>query len=276
MMTGALAAKYANAVQIIRQMPSVLVAYSGGVDIALVLAIAHGELHDRALACIGVSPSYPQRELRDAVAFAKSLGARYRLVYTSEQHDRRYLENHNDRCYFCKSDLYARLRSLAQREGFGTILNGVHADDLDDHAHGIQAASENRVRSPLLEAGIQKDEVRRIAQALGLAVWDKPAMACLSSRIPSGTPITIGLLHQVELAEAVLADLDFRQFRVRHHGQIARIELPVDELPRAIEFREAIINGIRGAGYRFVTLDLAGFRSGLAPLETLIGKRGEG
>ena len=264
---------------IMHECDSVLVAYSGGVDSALVMAVAHRELGERALACIGVSPSYPTREMRDAVKLAEQIGVPYRLVNTAEYLDANYAANPTNRCYFCKSELHDQLKKVASEEGWQMVLDGNNSSDLGDYRPGMEAARERGVRSPLIEANVSKAEVRELAHYLGLPVWDKPAMACLSSRVPHGTAITPELLRQIESAEDVLVDLGFRQFRVRHHNELARIELPAEDFPQALAQHTALVAGIRAAGYRFVTLDLAGFRSGslngassaIIPLAAVLG-----
>ncbi len=248
--------------QIVGGCGSALVAYSGGVDSALVMVVAHQELGDRALACIGVSPSYPTREMRSAIDLAEQLGVPYRLIDTEEHLDPSYAANPVDRCYFCKTELHDRLQAVAKAEGWLAVLDGNNASDVGDFRPGMTAAREHNVRSPLLDAGISKDEVRELARQLDLPVWDKPAMACLSSRVPHGTAITPALLRQIEAAEDCLVALGFEQFRVRHHDEIARIELPLADLARAASLHREITASVLAAGYRYVTLDLAGFRSG--------------
>jgi uncharacterized protein len=252
---------------------SALVAYSGGVDSALVLAAAHDELGDRVLGCIGISPSYPHRELMAATDLAKGRGIPYRLVRTQEHLDPRYAANPLNRCYFCKSDLYARLGEIAAAEDFAVILDGTNATDLGDYRPGYRAATERGVRSPLAELNFTKADVRAMARQLGLPVWDKPAMPCLASRVPHGTPVVPLLLRKIEQAEDVLAKLGFRQFRVRHHGDVARVELPTADLQRALSLHSAIDSGIRSAGYRFVCLDLAGFTSGSLNADASVAQR---
>jgi uncharacterized protein len=246
---------------------SVLVAFSGGVDSAVVLGVAKRAMAERrcpgrVLACIGVSPSLPGRERRAAVALAELVGAPWRAVDTDEIDDPQYAANGANRCYFCKLHLHDHLSTIARAEGYQVVVDGNHADDLIDHRHGIAAAKKHGVRSPLAEVGAGKGDVRRMARAIGLPVWDKPAMACLASRVPHGTPVTPQLLRQIDAAEDVLAELGFTQFRVRHHGDVARIEVPVEQLPRAVVLAPQIVERVAACGYRFVTLDLAGFRSG--------------
>jgi uncharacterized protein len=264
-MTESPAAKERVLRTIVRGYRRCIVAFSGGVDSALVVAIAAQELGDDALAITGVSPSLPSAERRAAADFARAVGARHQILDTRELDDPNYASNPANRCYFCKSELYGRLQRVAAAGAYPVIADGLNADDLAEMRHGRRAADEVGVRSPLAEAGFTKADVRALARVLGLDVWDKPAAACLASRFPTGTPITLELLERVEAAELVLARSGVRDYRVRHHGDVARIEVPLDALDLVLEKREAILAGIRATGYRFVSLDLGGYvRGGVA------------
>jgi uncharacterized protein len=248
----------------LRPFTRVLVAYSGGVDSSVVLRVAHEVLGDRAIGVIGRSDSYAKRELELALAQAASFGARVEVVSTGELSDPAFRSNPTDRCYHCKSELYRELDVLARRLGADAIVDGTILDDLDDWRPGRRAAAERAVRSPLAELGFTKADVRTVASHYGLPSTGKPASPCLASRIPYGTEITRENLAMVEAAEELLRSQGFVQLRVRHHGDLARIEVPLDECPRALrpEVRERLVSGLRALGYRHVTLDLEGFRSG--------------
>lgn len=241
---------------------SALVAFSAGVDSTFVLAVAREVLGPGAVALTAHSPSVPQAERAEARALAARLGARHLEVESHEQDDPRYLANGADRCYFCKSELYRLCEQAAHDEGLAAILDGFNADDRRDHRPGHQAALERRIRSPLAEAGLGKDEVRAWSAAYGLPTWDKPQMACLASRIPYGTPVTPERLAQVERAEAGLRALGLRDFRVRHHGDIGRVEVGEGELEAAFARRAALVEAVKAAGFRLAVLDLEPFRSG--------------
>ncbi|MRG95017.1 ATP-dependent sacrificial sulfur transferase LarE [Polyangium spumosum] len=255
------------------ELGSVLVCYSGGVDSAFVLAAAHAALGPRAIGMTAVSPSLAPGEHDEAIAVARSIGADHRLVSSNEIEDPGYVANNPDRCFHCKSELY-RIASQKRAEwGLAAILNGTNVDDLGDYRPGLEAARLAGVVSPLVDLGFTKADVRAGAAAMGLPIWDKPAAACLSSRIPYGTSVTRERLSQIGGFEAALKELGFRQVRVRYHGEIARIELALAELPRAAEpaIRDAIVAAGKQHGFKYVTLDLAGYRVG-SHNELLVGK----
>ncbi len=243
------------------------VAFSGGVDSALVLRACTEFLPaDRVVAVTGRSESLKEAELERASALAASLGVRHEVVATLEMEREEYRRNDGLRCFHCKTELYARVREVAHRLGLPVLLDGLNADDDPAERPGARAAAEASVRSPLRDAGLGKARVRRLARHLGLPVWDKPAEPCLSSRIPFGTPVTVDRLDRVRRAEAVLEGLGFPVHRVRHHGDVARVEIPPADFPRLMEpgVRERILEGVRAAGFPYVAVDLAGFRSGSA------------
>jgi uncharacterized protein len=254
--------KYSKLKQILTELGSVIVAYSGGTDSTLVLKVAHDVLGERAVAMTAVSASLAADERTEAEAIARKIGARHILVETDETSNPDYLANRPNRCFFCKDNTYDKLTAYAQAHDFQAVVDGTNADDAADHRPGRQAARQHQVRSPLLEAGLAKAEIRQLARELGLPNWDKPAAACLSSRIPYGTSITLQALSQVERAEAILHGMGLRQLRVRHHDTIARIEIEPADFPRLLEKREQIVNSFKALGYTYVSLDLSGFRSG--------------
>ena len=241
---------------------SAVVAFSAGVDSTFVLAIAREVLGDAALGLTAHSPSVPEAVRAAARALAARLGARHLEVVSHEQDDPRYVANGSDRCYYCKSELYRLCEATARAEGLRTVLDGFNADDRRDHRPGHQAALERRIRSPLAEAGFTKDEVRAWSAAYGLPTWDKPQMACLASRIPYGTPVTPERLSQVERAEAALRTMGFRDVRVRHHGDIGRLEVGEAELEAAFARRAELAGAVKAAGFKLAVLDLEPFRSG--------------
>ena len=261
-MNDALAAKYEKLQADIRALGRVLVAFSGGVDSSLVAHVAAATLGENALAVTSGSKSLKRSDLKLAGELAEKWGMRHRVIVTDEVANPAYRANPVNRCFHCKTSLYDALARIASEEGFDHILNGTNADDLGDHRPGLRAAANYRVVAPLVDAGFHKADVRALAVELGMENAQKPQAACLSSRFPYGSHITEARLAQVEAAEDALADLGFSQFRVRHHEEVARIELVASELPRALELRAEVERRVKDAGYRYVAVDLGGFRSG--------------
>lgn len=250
--------------KLIGEMQTVLVAYSGGVDSAYLALIAAQELGPKALCILGVSPSVSQVQREEASEIARKFKLNFQTIQTEELENPDYQANPTNRCYFCKTELYGKLSALAEQKGINIILDGTNADDVGDYRPGRQAAQEKNVRSPLVEAGLTKNEIRELSKRHALQTWDKPASPCLSSRIAYGVPVTIERLSKVERGEAVLRKLGFREFRVRLHEQLVRLEIAPNELEKAlnIETAEHLANEFKKIGFRYVTLDLEGFRSG--------------
>ena len=254
--------KWPDLAKIISRMDSVIVAFSGGVDSALVAVAAHQILGQKALAVTAVSPALAQKELEETVRLAESFGFAHRIIHTNEMERDGYVANSPRRCYFCKTELYTQITNLANRESYSWVVNGANTDDIGDYRPGMEAATENKVRSPLVEAGLTKDDVRSIAKSLDIPIWDKPAQPCLSSRIPYGTPVTVETLSKIEQAEDYLRGLGLKAVRARHHDRLCRIETGENEMEFAFAHRKEIVSNIKKIGYLWVSLDMTGLRSG--------------
>lgn len=259
----------------LRHLDSLLVAFSGGADSAYLAWAASQALRQRALAVTALSPSFSEHDRREAAQFASANGLHHEFIATDEFENPLYIANNADRCYHCKDELFDKMESLARERGFAAIAYGINADDTHEFRPGHRAAAEHKILTPLLEAGLSKSEIRALSREAGLATWDRPAAACLSSRVAYGTAVTPGLLSRIERGESFLREVGFRQFRLRAHGDLARVEIAPDELPRALnpEMTQRLAAQLKSLGFTYVTLDLEGYRTG--SLNALLKQRSD-
>ncbi|MDP2939160.1 MAG: ATP-dependent sacrificial sulfur transferase LarE [Candidatus Omnitrophota bacterium] len=254
--------KLNNLKNILRKMQSVVIAYSGGVDSSLLLKVAKDVLKENVLAVIAASETYPETEIKQAERFAKKLKAKYLIIKTDELKNPNFKRNPLNRCFFCKEELFSKLKKIAQENNLNFVVDGSNFDDLKDFRPGSEAAKKLNVRSPLKEARLTKDDIRQLSKRLGLSIWNKPSFACLSSRFPYGMKITKGNLKKIQTAEEFLRNLGFKQVRLRHHKNIARIEVPKVDLPKVLKHKKSIIENLKILGYTYICVDLEGYRSG--------------
>ncbi len=254
--------KLARLQQLLKDLDSVLIAFSGGVDSTFLLKVAHDTLGGKVLAVIAESPTFPEGEVRFAAAMCETFGVKWQTVKTNEFTDENFLQNSKDRCYFCKKELFLNLKKIAAQIGLAQVVDGSNYDDKSDYRPGNRAKNELGIRSPLMEVGLTKREIRKLSKEMGLPTWDKPSYACLASRIPYGTRITEGILGKVRDGEGFLRSLGFKQLRVRHHGAIVRIEVDKASIGQAMQQMDKISKKFEELGYTYVTLDLKGYRTG--------------